>query len=175
MLEIFGYVSIIAILIIALAFSCWAWQKELNQRKYLDSIFDLQWAADMRGIKMWQAAGEGRELTWPDQGSLVAWLLEQLYNPHTEKPAHTDYAGWLQLMSDKGGKGVVNNIDARALGRVGNLIRSLEDTVAEHRREEDMGWCRALECAALLVEESNILPATSRAKLAVEIRNMKEE
>lgn len=34
--------------------------------------------ADIRGIKLWQEAGEGRELTWPDKGKLVAWLLEQL-------------------------------------------------------------------------------------------------
>lgn len=43
----------------------------------LQATLDLHHKANLRGIKLWQAAGEGRELTWPDQGALVAWLLEQ--------------------------------------------------------------------------------------------------
>lgn len=44
----------------------------------LEALFDMRWAADMRAIKRWQAAGTGRELTWPDHADLVVWLLEQL-------------------------------------------------------------------------------------------------
>ncbi len=44
----------------------------------LEALFDLRWAADMRAIKRWQAAGTGRELTHPDHADLVVWLLEQL-------------------------------------------------------------------------------------------------
>lgn len=44
----------------------------------LQAIFDLRWKADMRAIKRWQAAGPGREKTWPDHADLVVWLLEQL-------------------------------------------------------------------------------------------------
>jgi hypothetical protein len=40
--------------------------------------------ADMRGIAMWQAAGEGRECVWPDHGNLVAWLLGQLDESRAE-------------------------------------------------------------------------------------------
>jgi hypothetical protein len=37
---------------------------------------DFRWEADMRAIKRWQAAGPGRELTWPDHADMVVWLLE---------------------------------------------------------------------------------------------------
>lgn len=42
-----------------------------------EQTFDLRWKADQRAIKMWQAAGKGRELTWPDHADLVVWLLER--------------------------------------------------------------------------------------------------
>ncbi len=45
---------------------------------YMNALFYMTWAADMRAIKRWQAAGTGRELTWPDHADLVVWLLEQL-------------------------------------------------------------------------------------------------
>ena len=48
---------------------------ELAQLQFL---FSLRWKADMRAIKMWQAAGPDREMTWPDHADLVVWLLEQL-------------------------------------------------------------------------------------------------
>lgn len=40
--------------------------------------FALRWQADMRAIKRWQAAGPGRELTWPDHADLVVWLLGEI-------------------------------------------------------------------------------------------------
>ena len=43
----------------------------------LESVFDMRWKADMRAIKMWQAA-TGKTLTWPDHADLCVWLLEQL-------------------------------------------------------------------------------------------------
>ena len=43
----------------------------------LEALFDLTWAADMRAIKLWQAA-TGRTRTWPDHTALVVWLLEKL-------------------------------------------------------------------------------------------------
>ncbi len=44
----------------------------------LQLLFDLRWKADMRAIKMWQAAGPDRDLIWPDHADLVVWMLEQL-------------------------------------------------------------------------------------------------
>ena len=43
----------------------------------LDSLFDRIWAADMRGIKLWQAA-TGRTRTWPDGAKLICWLMERI-------------------------------------------------------------------------------------------------
>jgi hypothetical protein len=43
----------------------------------LKQSFDLYYAAEMRGIKMWQEA-TGKDMIWPDGGKLTAWLLERL-------------------------------------------------------------------------------------------------
>lgn len=42
----------------------------------LECGFDLRWRADQRAIRRWQAAGPGRDLTWPDHADLVVWLLD---------------------------------------------------------------------------------------------------
>jgi hypothetical protein len=42
-----------------------------------EQSFNLRWAADMRAIKRWRAAGPGRDLTLPDHADLCVWLLEQ--------------------------------------------------------------------------------------------------
>lgn len=44
----------------------------------LQQVFDLQWAADQRGIDMWREGHPERQLTRPDHAKLVAWLLERL-------------------------------------------------------------------------------------------------
>lgn len=51
---------------------------ERSELEELRQSFELRWAADQRAISRWQAAGEGRELTWPDHADLVVWLLRQL-------------------------------------------------------------------------------------------------
>lgn len=51
---------------------------ERSELEELRQSFELRWAADQRAISRWQAAGEGRELTWPDHADLVVWLLGQL-------------------------------------------------------------------------------------------------
>ncbi len=53
-------------------------QTDAEKLADLEALFDMRWAADMRAIKRWQAAGPGREHTWPDHVDLVVWLLEQL-------------------------------------------------------------------------------------------------
>ena len=42
-----------------------------------EATFNVCYAANMRGIKRWQAA-TGKTLTWPDGANLVVWLLERL-------------------------------------------------------------------------------------------------
>lgn len=44
----------------------------------LQRVFDLQWEADQRAIKLWQAAHPGSELVWPDRCNMVVWLMNQL-------------------------------------------------------------------------------------------------
>ena len=46
------------------------------ERDELQGTFDLQWAADMRAIKQWQAA-TGKDMEWPDRARMVVWLLER--------------------------------------------------------------------------------------------------
>lgn len=50
------------------------------------------------------------------------------------------YADWLHGLADEGGKGVVNNIDARCLGRVADIIDTLEEKVAEYDAVFDIQW-----------------------------------
>jgi hypothetical protein len=43
----------------------------------LQSTFDMQWRADRRATRMWQAE-TGRNLEWPDGAKLSVWLLHKL-------------------------------------------------------------------------------------------------
>ncbi len=43
----------------------------------LEALFNLQWRADQRAIKMWQAK-TGKDRVWPDDAKLSVWLLERL-------------------------------------------------------------------------------------------------
>lgn len=43
-----------------------------------ERLFEAMWAADQRGIKMWQEKHPGKDNVWPDQGNLVAWMLERI-------------------------------------------------------------------------------------------------
>jgi len=49
-----------------------------NEIEELQGCFDIRWKADMRAIKMWQAAHPGSENIWPDHAEMVLWLMEQL-------------------------------------------------------------------------------------------------
>jgi hypothetical protein len=48
-----------------------------DERDELQQLFDLQWKADQRAIKRWQAAHPGNDLVWPDRADMVVWLMEQ--------------------------------------------------------------------------------------------------
>lgn len=48
----------------------------LDEVEEFQRTFDLRWDADMRAIKRWREAGEGRELTMPDHADLCVWLLD---------------------------------------------------------------------------------------------------
>lgn len=52
-----------------------------SQVKEMRHSADLRWKANMRGIKLWQAAapsGEDRSLEWPGHAELLAFLLERI-------------------------------------------------------------------------------------------------
>jgi hypothetical protein len=53
----------------------WGWAEDLAEMKV---TFDLRWKADMRAIKMWQAAHPGHELVWPDHADMVVWALGEI-------------------------------------------------------------------------------------------------
>ncbi|MGX1237310.1 hypothetical protein AB7M71_010448 [Bradyrhizobium japonicum] len=57
--------------------------------------FDIRWAANMRAIKRWQAAGPDRELTWPDHADLVVWLLSVwMHAPAARRGGRAHQPGW---------------------------------------------------------------------------------
>ena len=41
------------------------------------------------------------------------------------------YEGWLQGLAEKGGKGTIDNVDARALGRIADGLRTYRQRIAE--------------------------------------------
>lgn len=49
-----------------------------TENKEYELVFDAQWAADQRAIKMWREANPGNDLVWPDGAKLSLWLMEQL-------------------------------------------------------------------------------------------------
>lgn len=51
----------------------------------LTRLFDLQWKADTRAIKRWQAAHPGNDLVWPDRADMVVWLMERFESNTTYK------------------------------------------------------------------------------------------
>lgn len=53
----------------------------------LQELFQQRWRADMRATKQWQAAHEGKELTWPNHVDLVLWLSEQVSTARREAAA----------------------------------------------------------------------------------------
>lgn len=65
----------------------------------LQAIFDLRYAADMRAIKLWQAAHPGNDLVWPDHADhadLVVWLLED-----RDRRKQCDIcSGWFEELAD---------------------------------------------------------------------------
>lgn len=52
-------------------------EKALQEASEYQTTFNLQWQADQRAIKRWQAAHPGNDLTWPDRADMVVWLMEQ--------------------------------------------------------------------------------------------------
>lgn len=50
----------------------------------------------------------------------------------------SEYVAWLRGLSEKGGKGVVNNIDARCLGRIADELERLTQERDRIERNRDM-------------------------------------
>ena len=71
----------------------WCWAEDLAEMK---ATFDLRWKADMRAIKMWQAAhperwaGPGTGLIWPDHADMVVWALGEIERLTTALAYHHD-------------------------------------------------------------------------------------
>lgn len=67
----------------------------------------------------------------------------------------TNYVNWLKGLAEKGGKGVVNNIDARCLGRVADELLRLQEYAGDLKRQRDDNICctanneAAYRCALL--------------------------
>jgi len=47
------------------------------ERDELQQVFDLQWEADQRAIKLWREA-TGQDMVWPDKSKLTGWLLAEI-------------------------------------------------------------------------------------------------
>jgi len=74
----------------------------------------------------------------------------------------TEFVDWLRALAAKGGKGVVNNIDARSLGSIADRLESLSKALSEAEAERDRIKIRA----ACLADQYG------KRKLAEAIRNL---
>ena len=63
-----------------------------RDNEQLNFTFDLQWEADQRAIKAWQAAHPGKDRTWPDRCCMVIWLIEELATAESAVAAAWDRA-----------------------------------------------------------------------------------
>jgi len=50
-----------------------------------------------------------------------------------------NYVTWLRYLADKGGKGVVNNIDARCLGRIADELERLQSEAERLKKSQIIG------------------------------------
>ena len=67
-----------------------------RDNEQLNFTFDLQWEADQRAIKAWQAAHPGKDRTWPDRCCMVIWLIEELATAESAvAAAWEEAADWL--------------------------------------------------------------------------------
>ena len=78
-----------------------------EERDELQQLFNLQWRADQRAIKRWQAAHPGNDLVWPDHTNMVVWLMEQHDAYAQGAPTITDE------MVDAAAREMWNDRDAR--------------------------------------------------------------
>ena len=71
--------------------------------------------------------------------SCAKMMLKEI-PPNMTESCITDYEAWLRRLAEKGGKGTVDNIDARSLGRVADLLRRYTSIIRELRAEH--AWTR---------------------------------
>jgi coenzyme F420-reducing hydrogenase alpha subunit len=62
-----------------------------------------------------------------------------------------DFVPWLREMAEQGGKGVVNNIDARCLGRIANELERLRSIAVERMDLFRQAASKVEEADALLL------------------------
>lgn len=53
-------------------------EAEIERLREYEASFQMHWDADQKGIKLWQEAHPGSDLTWPDHAEMVAWMLGEI-------------------------------------------------------------------------------------------------
>ena len=71
----------------------------------------------------------------------------------------SNFVPWLRELADKGGTGVVDNIDARALGRVADLIAEMQMALEEMVRWMPSKFAPQSQAAAMGMAEAAIRKA----------------
>tara|TARA_S200002703_G_C3755982_1_gene232588 strand:+ start:504 stop:884 length:381 start_codon:yes stop_codon:yes gene_type:complete len=62
----------------------------MDDAESLNALFDLQWKADQRAVKMWREANPGNDLVMPGRTDMVVWLLEEMDNLASTIKAHEE-------------------------------------------------------------------------------------
>jgi len=72
--EIYYMVAII-VLLLPIGLLANALAKARREIRDYEQSFNLYWEAGQRGIALWQEENPGNDMTWPDQGFLICWLM----------------------------------------------------------------------------------------------------
>lgn len=56
----------------------WAIVEAMEELREMRNLFNMQWKRDQEAIKLAQQKGLCDDMTWPDRGCLVMFLMEQL-------------------------------------------------------------------------------------------------
>jgi hypothetical protein len=81
-----------------------------------------------------RVAMEECHITEEEARAIIATARDIIALHEGPKDGAPQFVEWLHGLAEKGGKGVVNNIDARCLGRVADLISRLQATAAANEQ-----------------------------------------
>lgn len=108
-------------------------EEAARERDELQELFDLQYKADMRAVKRWQAANPGNDLTWPDRADFGFWLMNKVEEMLAALEPFADQADDIERFVEDAAKNGTSPIMATKKFRLADfkkaqsIVRALKD------------------------------------------------